>query len=98
MKITKCPYFPTRSEYGLEAVSKYGALKGGFLAFWRICRCNPFQKVVMILFLNIWGEVKHDLRRGKSIVSDILLTQDTGKILGPITNCWVILWKVSFCD
>ena len=32
------------SEYGLEAVEKYGALKGGLLAVWRILRCNPFSK------------------------------------------------------
>lgn len=44
MKRTKCPYFPTCSEYGLEAVSKYGALKGGLLSLWRILRCNPFSK------------------------------------------------------
>lgn len=44
MKRTKCPYFPTCSEYGLEAVEKYGALKGGLLALWRIIRCNPFSK------------------------------------------------------
>ena len=44
MKSTKCPYIPTCSEYGLEAVKKYGALKGGFLALWRIIRCNPFSK------------------------------------------------------
>lgn len=36
--------FPTCSEYGLEAVEKYGALKGGLLAVWRILRCNPFSK------------------------------------------------------
>ena len=28
----------------LEAVQKYGALKGGLLALWRILRCNPFSK------------------------------------------------------
>ena len=44
MKGTKCPYFPSCSEYGLEAVSKYGAFKGGILALWRIIRCNPFSK------------------------------------------------------
>ena len=44
MKSTKCPYFPTCSEYGLEAVEKYGAFKGGLLALWRIIRCNPFSK------------------------------------------------------
>ena len=35
---------PSCSDYGLEAVSKYGAVKGGFLALWRIIRCNPFSK------------------------------------------------------
>ena len=41
---TKCPYYPSCSQYGLEAVEKYGALKGGLLAAWRILRCNPFSK------------------------------------------------------
>ena len=35
MKTTKCPYYPTCSTYGLEAVEKYGAVKGGALALWR---------------------------------------------------------------
>ena len=44
MKTTKCPYYPTCSCYGLEAVKKYGAVKGGYMAAWRILRCNPFSK------------------------------------------------------
>lgn len=40
----KCRYIPTCSQYALEAIVKYGALKGGFLAFRRICRCHPFSK------------------------------------------------------
>lgn len=44
LKTTKCPYYPTCSTYGLQAVEKYGALKGGLLAAWRILRCNPFSK------------------------------------------------------
>ena len=39
-----CKYYPTCSQYGLEAIEKYGALKGGVLAVWRILRCNPFSK------------------------------------------------------
>ena len=39
-----CIYFPTCSQYALEAIEKYGALKGGLLAVWRILRCNPFSK------------------------------------------------------
>ena len=45
LKRTKCPYIPTCSEYGLEAIEKYGAIKGGLLAIWRILRCNPFSSV-----------------------------------------------------
>nr|WP_207742323.1 MULTISPECIES: membrane protein insertion efficiency factor YidD [Clostridia] len=39
-----CIYFPTCSQYAVEAIEKYGALKGGLLAVWRILRCNPFSK------------------------------------------------------
>ena len=39
-----CKYIPTCSEYGLEAIEKYGAFKGGLLTVWRILRCNPFSK------------------------------------------------------
>ena len=39
-----CRYIPTCSQYALEAIEKYGALKGGWLAFKRILRCNPFHK------------------------------------------------------
>lgn len=41
---SSCKYFPTCSTYALEAVEKYGALKGGILSIWRILRCNPFSK------------------------------------------------------
>lgn len=44
MKSTKCPYYPTCSQYGMEAIEKYGAIKGGALAAWRILRCNPLSK------------------------------------------------------
>ena len=39
-----CKYFPTFSQYAIEAIEKYGVLKGGLLAVWRILRCNPFSK------------------------------------------------------
>ena len=44
MKTTKCPYYPSCSDYGLEAIKKHGVIKGGLLAVWRILRCNPFSK------------------------------------------------------
>lgn len=39
-----CRYVPTCSQYALEAIQKYGAIKGGALALYRILRCNPFSK------------------------------------------------------
>ena len=40
----RCRYIPTCSQYALEAVEKYGAIKGTFLATKRILWCNPFHK------------------------------------------------------
>ena len=37
-------FIPTCSAYALEAVEKYGALKGGWLALRRILRCHPFHR------------------------------------------------------
>ena len=39
-----CRFIPTCSQYALEAIEKYGAIKGGFLALRRILRCNPLCK------------------------------------------------------
>ena len=39
-----CRFVPTCSQYALEALEKYGALKGGWLALKRILRCHPFCK------------------------------------------------------
>lgn len=39
-----CRFIPTCSEYAMQAVTKYGARKGGWLALKRILRCNPFFK------------------------------------------------------
>ena len=39
-----CRFTPTCSAYAMEAIEKYGALKGGWLATKRICRCHPFYK------------------------------------------------------
>ena len=40
----RCRYIPTCSDYALQAVEKYGPLRGGFLALRRLLRCNPFHK------------------------------------------------------
>ena len=44
----RCRYTPTCSQYALEAIQKYGAVKGGWLAAKRIARCHP------------WGGHGHD--------------------------------------
>ncbi len=43
-----CRYTPTCSEYGMQAIKKYGAWKGGWMALKRISRCHP------------WGGSGHD--------------------------------------
>ncbi|MDD6793968.1 MAG: membrane protein insertion efficiency factor YidD [Clostridiaceae bacterium] len=44
MSPPKCKYIPTCSQYAIEAIEKYGVIKGGFKALWRILRCNPFSR------------------------------------------------------
>lgn len=39
-----CRFIPTCSNYAIESLTKYGFLKGWFLAIKRIIRCNPFCK------------------------------------------------------
>ena len=41
---THCKYTPTCSNYTIEAIEKYGVIKGSLMGFWRILRCNPFSK------------------------------------------------------
>nr|WP_204600309.1 membrane protein insertion efficiency factor YidD [Clostridium pascui] len=38
-----CRFYPTCSQYALDAINKYGALKGSFMSIKRILRCNPFN-------------------------------------------------------
>jgi len=38
-----CRFYPSCSHYGYQAVYKYGAIKGGVMATWRVLRCNPFN-------------------------------------------------------
>ena len=39
-----CRYLPTCSQYMLEAIGRYGVIKGGWLGFKRLLRCNPWSK------------------------------------------------------
>jgi uncharacterized protein len=38
-----CRFYPSCSHYGYQAIYKYGALKGSWMAGWRVLRCNPFN-------------------------------------------------------
>lgn len=40
--VPRCRFLPTCSEYAIEAIQKYGILKGGYLSIKRIYRCHPF--------------------------------------------------------
>ncbi len=40
----KCKYYPTCSNYAVEAIEVHGVIKGLVLSVWRILRCNPFSK------------------------------------------------------
>lgn len=39
-----CRFFPSCSEYGYQAIEKYGIIRGGAMTVWRVLRCNPFGK------------------------------------------------------
>ena len=41
---SECKYYPTCSEYAIQAIEKYGTIKGSIFALKRIIRCNPFSK------------------------------------------------------
>ncbi|WP_423799370.1 membrane protein insertion efficiency factor YidD [Neobacillus sp. SAB-20_R2A] len=43
LKPPSCRFYPTCSHYGLEAVQRFGAIKGGYLAIKRILKCHPFH-------------------------------------------------------
>jgi putative membrane protein insertion efficiency factor len=39
----RCKYYPSCSEYAIQAVRRYGILRGVVLAAWRLLRCNPWS-------------------------------------------------------
>lgn len=43
LKGPTCRFYPTCSDYSLQAVKKYGALRGGYLSIRRILKCHPFH-------------------------------------------------------
>ncbi|MBD1380244.1 membrane protein insertion efficiency factor YidD [Metabacillus arenae] len=43
IKPPTCRFYPTCSHYGLEAIKRFGAMKGGYLTIKRILKCHPFH-------------------------------------------------------
>nr|WP_325167246.1 membrane protein insertion efficiency factor YidD [Rubrobacter xylanophilus] len=39
-----CRFTPSCSQYTIEAIERYGLLKGGAMGIWRVLRCHPFSK------------------------------------------------------
>jgi putative membrane protein insertion efficiency factor len=39
----RCKYYPTCSQYAVQAIQRFGILRGSVLAAWRLLRCNPFS-------------------------------------------------------
>ncbi len=39
-----CRFYPSCSQYAVEAIQKYGPIKGGLMSIWRLLRCHPFCK------------------------------------------------------
>jgi len=44
LPLRTCRFQPTCSQYAYEAIDRYGLIKGGLMAAWRILRCNPWSK------------------------------------------------------
>jgi uncharacterized protein len=40
---SRCKYYPSCSEYAVQAVRSYGVFRGFVLAAWRLLRCNPWS-------------------------------------------------------
>jgi hypothetical protein len=64
-----CRYVPTCSEYAMEAVERYGILRGGFMAAGRLLRCHPFVK-------GGYDPVPHNRRSGNWHHSAVRTTID----------------------
>ena len=39
----RCKYYPTCSQYSIDAIKEYGSLRGIAMTTWRLLRCNPFS-------------------------------------------------------
>lgn len=61
-----CRYVPTCSEYAMEAVDRYGVLRGGMMAAWRVLRCHPFVKGGYDPVVRAMSEVTETIKVGRN--------------------------------
>ena len=60
-----CRYYPTCSNYAIEACETYGTIGGILLAVWRIVRCNPFSERLDRDCHGSWQQYPNPFRRGQ---------------------------------
>lgn len=58
LKPPTCRFYPTCSHYGIEAIKKHGAIKGGYLTIVRILKCQPLHPGGVDLVPDQWEERK----------------------------------------
>lgn len=58
LKPPTCRFYPTCSHYGLEAIKKHGAIKGGYLTILRILKCQPLHPGGIDLVPETWKDRK----------------------------------------
>ncbi|WP_042354704.1 membrane protein insertion efficiency factor YidD [Bacillus rubiinfantis] len=58
LKPPSCRFYPTCSQYGLEAIQRFGALKGGYLTIKRILKCHPLHPGGIDPVPDTWGQRK----------------------------------------
>jgi len=60
LKPPSCRFYPTCSQYGLEAIERFGVLKGGMLTLRRISKCHPFHPGGYDPVPEKWPQKKND--------------------------------------
>lgn len=64
---SKCRFYPTCSYYAIEAIEKYGCLKGCILSAKRILRCRPFGKYGYDPVKTDYNHIRKDNKNEKNI-------------------------------